>query len=306
MPQISHTATVGSRGFELSGTAVVSGGLLLVDDESIGSVLFVTGPPDSPGVAAAIKLERKKKERAPYAPQPKLFPIQDFEDIATDRDSEIFLLGSHNGKDGERRPDREFLLRGKWNLDIKNPTDSEIKVTGEQYHLLEGIAPGLEALGVEVGLSDTAVSDRVNIEGLAYHNGRLFVGLRSPLTASGNAILVTLESETAFGSPDRLEPTFQEIDLDGGGIRALDWDPKRESLLAVSGPAVDDGPTSAQVWHVDPDTGESTVWYTFTADIARKGPEGICRLPEKDGGQIVVVLDGEGSDGRSEMLLITE
>lgn len=283
------------RRLELSGCAVVEGGLLLVEDELIGALLFASKIGQAPIDVATIKLERKKKARAPFAPAHKLFPYQDFEDIASDGASQVYVIGSHHGKDGERRPDREFLFACDW--DAK---DGEIKVVGEQYGLLDMIAPVLKAAGVDIGLTETDVVDTLNIEGLALHGGTLYIGLRSPLSASGKALLLSGPVEGVMAGSAALQLT--EIDLAGGGIRALDWDPVRGALLGISGPAGDgSGPSS--LWAIDVEGGTAETVLKFDEFIARKSPEGICRMP---GGPLVVALDGEGDSRGGELVEIQD
>ena len=290
-PSVSQPVSVRDRPLELSGCAVVDGGVLVVEDELVGSVLFMTDPGAAPLAAESIKLERRKKERAPYASAFKLFPFQDFEDIATDRAETVYLLGSHNGKGGERRPDREFLFYATW-----DKKQGELKVRGEHYRLLEGLVSALGALGVELGLSTTKLEAEVNAEGLALMDGRLYVGLRAPLTPEGHGIVVSASVKDVFkdGKPATWIP--EAVDLDGGGVRALDLDPVSGSILVISGPAKDGGQAERALWTWTP--GEAPVRrVTFDETIARKKPEGVCRLSEADGGDVLVVLDGEGGAG---------
>lgn len=294
-PKVGEPIPMMERRLELSGCAVVEGGVLLVEDELIGALLFASNIGQAPIDVATIKLERKKKARAPFAPAHKLFPYQDFEDIASDGASQVYVIGSHHGKDGERRPDREFLFACDW--DAK---DGEIKVVGEQYGLLGMIAPVLKAAGVDIGLTETEVVDTLNVEGVALHDGTLHIGLRSPLSASGKALLLSgpVEDIMAGSAPLRLT----EIDLAGGGIRALDWDPVRGVLLGISGPA-GEATGSSSLWAIDVDGGGAETLLKFDESIARKGPEGICRIP---GGALLVALDGEGHARGGELVEIQD
>jgi hypothetical protein len=97
-----------------------------------------------------------------------------------------------------------------------------------------------------------------------------------------------------------------ELDLNGGGIRALDWDPVRGQLLVVSGAvgASAENSASAAMWEYDPASATLKVILEFPQEIARKGPEGVCRLPESAGGKLLVVLDGEGSAQGAEFVEI--
>lgn len=295
-PGVSAPITVQERRLELSGCAVVEGGVLVVEDELIGAVLLLEDLSRRPLSLSTIKLERKKKARAPYADAFKLFPFQDFEDIASDGGATVYLLGSHHGKEGERRPDREFLFCAEW-----DQKDRELKVVGEQYGLLKTIAPLLDTLGCGIGLTTTEVSETLNMEGLALHGDTLYVGLRSPLTAAGKAIVLYGPAQAIMAGTATLQPL--EVDLNGSGVRALDWDPVRGALLILGGPSSDTaGSAGLYVWN--PVDSALANLVTFEPDIARKGPEGVCRLPVSAGGKLLVVLDGEGNEHGAEFIEI--
>jgi hypothetical protein len=283
---------------ELSGCAVVDGGILVVEDEVIGAVLFAPAPIVPPLNMTTVKLERRKKDRAPFTDKFKLFPVQDFEDIASDRLETVFFIGSHKGKDGKRNPDREFLIRAEW-----KQKDGELKVVGENYRLLEALNKALAAAGVDLGLTREDVNDSLNVEGLALHDDRLFIGLRAPLSAGGKAIVCTGSAE-ALGRGGSTPIEITELDLDGGGVRALDWDPVRNVLLVLSGPSEDGDSAPAALWTCNPDGTGLTRVLRFDAATARKQPEGICRLPKESGGKLLVVLDGEDRATGSEVLLL--
>jgi hypothetical protein len=295
-PSVGAPIAVQERRMELSGCAAVEGGVLVVEDELIGAVLLLDDFSQGPLSLSTIKLERKKKERAPYADAFKLFPFQDFEDIASDGGSTVFLLGSHHGKGGERRPDREFLFCADW-----DPKDRELKVVGEQYGLLKTIAPLLDTLGCGIGLSTTEVSDTLNMEGLALHGDTLYLGLRSPLTTAGKAIVLFGSAQAIMAGAATLQPL--ELDLNGSGVRALDWDPVSGTLLVLGGPS-SDTPGSAGLYSWNPVTSALANLIAFEPDVARKGPEGVCRLPVSAGGKLLVVLDGEGSEHGAEFIEI--
>lgn len=299
--QASSTGATSVQGMplELSGCAVVEGGVLMVEDEAIGAVLLATDMKKQPLNLTQVKLERKKKQRAPYADRPKLFPVQDFEDIASDRSSNVYFLGSHNGKDGERRPDREFLLYGEW-----EKKQGEIKVLGENYQLLDLAAPVLADLGCNLGLTRETVDPLLNMEGLAWHEGQLYIGLRAPLTPDGKGIILVGDADALIGGGFAASLKAITLDLDGGGIRALDWDPVKGALLVVSGAHEDGAAAQPALWACDT-AGESLQKiHAFDAEVARKLPEGVCRLPEASGGQLLVVLDGGGKNDGGEVVFL--
>lgn len=298
--KVGPPVKVEDRPLEFSGCAVVDGGILVVEDELVGSVLLVEEAGTAPRVKKSIKLERRKKERAPFTSAHKLFPVQDFEDIASDREEAVYLLGSHEGKGGDRRPAREFLLYAKWDR-----KEEELKVRAERYDLLPGIADALGTLGVPVGLSPTGIETDINLEGLAFHDKRLYLGVRAPLTPGSKAIVLSASVGSLFESSGNVIWDIHTIELDGGGVRAMDWDPAREALLMLSGPAGDSDATVAALWHWKASDAAVKRLVAFDPAIARKGPEGVCRLPDSDGGRIMVVLDGGDAAG-AEILHLSE
>ncbi len=286
--QVSGITPVQDRPLELSGCAVVEGGILVVEDELIGSVLFLSSLDKTPLDFSGIKLERKKKARKPYAPADKLFPVQDFEDIASDGKEQVYFLGSHQGKGGERRPDREFLLAAKWDSKQK-----ELKVTGEHYQLLDEIAPLLTRMGASAGVSALAVNPDLNLEGLAFDGERLYLGLRGPQTAAGEAILLSARADAIFRPGAKAQWSAVTLPLAGAGIRALDWDRDAKQLWLVSGPSSADTGVAA-LWRCATDGTALKEMHRFSEAVAQKAPEGVCRLPRSEGGDLLVVLDGGG------------
>ena len=293
---------VKDRPLELSGCAVVKGGMLVVGDELIGSVLYLKDVDASPAVFATINLERKRTDRKPYTSLDKLFPLQDFEDIATDREERVYLLGSHEGKrykgetQFERRPDREFLLEAKWDR-----KDEELKVGAENYGVLDQIVPVLNTLGCGITFSETLSDPAINIEGLAFRDGTLYLGLRAPQTPAGDAIVLIADADAAMGTGNFGGWKPISLDLRGGGVRGLDWDPKKSQLLIVSGPGVDKKNGTAALWRCDAGGESLQVVLEFDEDVAKKGPEGVCRTED---GDLIVVLDGEGGKAGGEIVVI--
>jgi len=75
----------------------------------------------------------------------------------------------------------------------------------------------------------------LNVEGLAYTNGKLYLGLRSPLTRNGEGIIIEMSNPATNPIPTRVI----RVRLGGNGIRSLDADQK--GLIVLSGPSSDQG-----------------------------------------------------------------
>ncbi|MGE0707590.1 MAG: DUF3616 domain-containing protein [Planctomycetota bacterium] len=275
---------VDSVTLELSGVDRVEGGFLVVEDELVGAVLFLDDASlqrGQPHVATS-KLERRRKDVE--AGQEKLFPIQDFEDLASDGARAVYLLGSHSMRvrrgRWERRPDREFIIQAGW-----EPADRALSV-----------ADGKKQRGRYSKLLDDLVRDHgeavlhgFNAEGLALRDGRLYVGLRAPLEQGKALVFHATAKEVFGGEPVRWQKL--RLELGGGGVRALHWDAGRGELLALSGPALEGVEPAPVLWAADPETGKAT---ELTRPRSSSGgwPEGVCRL---DAERLLVVYDAEGA-----------
>ena len=286
--------------FELSGAASVQDGVLLADDELIGSVYFA--PHDASGdlIFKLIKIERKRKKSAPFTSDTKLFPVQDFEGLAADGDK-VYLLGSHQAhRSQSRRSDREFLIKAQWD-------EGELKFKAQYNDLLSDIVNVLSDQGVAVSITNTQVTPIINIEGMAVSNGNLFLGIREPLL-NGNAIVLKADEADLFSG----NPQFKvsSLPLGGAGIRGLHWDEVNDRLLVLSGGKDDVGDIDpdivAGIWTLSAGA-DSELVYTFTAvelggpaGEKRAKPEAISALPD---GRIAVYMDGEGAAGNRVLYL---
>lgn len=289
-------AQVVLRGFELSGSAIVQGGILIADDELISSVLFL----DKAGVAAAgrgmelgariVKLERKRTKSKPFTDKDSSESLQDFEGIASDRDKRVFLLGSHQGMEGDRRTDREFIVQAEWDTEKR-----ELEFKDIYRNLLTHAAPLLAKAGAGITLTDTKCTPEVNIEALAFNGGKLYIGLRAPLGAGGKAIMLTADADDLFAKKFKGSFDLMLVALGGGGFRGMDWDPVSKRLLIVSGHSTDaPGPMPA-LHALDPATGAIEVLHSFTKfeltnplGVPRGSPEGVSRLED---GRLVLSLN---------------
>lgn len=152
----------------------------------------------------------------------------DLEGLAAIDDKSFYAMTSHGlTKKGKRKPEREklLLISFEGSLSVK-----------QSWTLRDSILKYLEknlSAQVDVKKAATAVPDEggLNIEGLAYHQGKIIIGLRSPLTKSGEAIVMILSAS----DPKIL--SHKVLDLEGKGIRSLES--ADQGLLAISGSASD-------------------------------------------------------------------
>lgn len=158
----------------------------------------------------------------------------DMESLATVDEKLFFACTSHGlTKKGKRKPEREqlFLMEKTEKIAVQ-----------KTWSLRNEILKYLEAnFGSDLNMEtvSTASPDHggLNIEGLAYVDGKLFVGLRSPVTSKGEAIVLVFTSPLT--SP-KLTSNMR-IDLGGKGIRSLEN--SNGALLILSGSPNDEQET---------------------------------------------------------------
>lgn len=172
--------------------------------------------------------------------------LTDLEGLSIDETGLIYATTSHSlNSDGERKIDREQMLRFR----ISGTSVGEISTYG-----------GLrDAIAGDTGLREAVLQDseehldltQLNIEGLAYvrQSGHLYVGLRAPMAGTRGVIVVienpaemfTAQAAPRFGPPILLE-------LQGGGIRALSYDPVLDAFLIVNELEGYEGNRFSQLW----------------------------------------------------------
>ena len=277
--------------FELSGAALVEDGILIADDELVGTVYF------SPSAALdnlhllPVKVERDREESAPFSKKSKLFPVQDFEGLTSSGDT-VFLIGSHEPHRSEaRRSDREFVIKAKWD-------DGDLRFKKIYKDLLPDMEDVFKEIDVDLDVKTTKVEPKVNIEGVAVNEDVLFVGFREP-QSDNKAILVSVNQKQLFdGEP---EYSISTIALGGAGIRGLHWDEDGNRLLLLSGGADDKGDKDAAiipgVWALELGGSEPALLHAFTPEELggppgekRAKPEAIVGLPD---GRVAILMDGE-------------
>jgi hypothetical protein len=180
--------------------------------------------------------------------------IDDLEAIAAGDDGELYVLSSQShSANGKRSAARSALLR------LRRDAGS-YKVDGE-VHLAE-LLDRHAALAASLGLA--AGTRGLDVEGLAFREGALYLGLKAPLDAHGDAMIWRVTSPRAlFVSSD--EPSALDraglsswgharvdVDLEGkrapGGISELLF--RGDSLFVTSTPSTAEGAAGA-LWRVD-------------------------------------------------------
>ena len=166
------------------------------------------------------------------SPNRALSTLEDLEAVATDERGRIFAITSHSRKENGKRADsREQLVRfgleGDRIVDFRAARNLRKKIS-KQHESLKGAAR----------IRDVKEEGGFNIEGLSFDadKQKLLIGLRSPL-ADKDAIIVVLENPHAVFDHDekpRISDRLIELDLAGGGIRGMSYDPHLGGFLIIS------------------------------------------------------------------------
>jgi len=175
--------------------------------------------------------------------------MSDLEGLSIDGEGRIYATTSHSTKNkGKRDADREQLLR----FEVSGGVASGLAVyTGLRNALskasdLKGALE--EASGEEVDFDD------LNIEGLAYvqETGELLLGLRTPMVGGRSLVVAILNPADLVerGAAPRFGPPLF-LDMQGGGIRALSFDPVLKTYLVVNEVEQPEGGRISQLWKWD-------------------------------------------------------
>ncbi|MFV0301614.1 MAG: Pycsar system effector family protein [Paracoccus sp. (in: a-proteobacteria)] len=172
--------------------------------------------------------------------------LNDLEGLTIDAMDRVYAITSHSlTNKGERNPDREQLLRFR----VSGSSVGEIRSVTNLREALTSDQVVTEMLTAELG--EEPDFDELNIEGLAYlrQSGQLYLGLRAPLAGDRSIIIPIENPDRVFddGAAPRFGPPVL-LDLRGGGIRALSFDPILGSFLMVNEIEGYEGNRYSQLW----------------------------------------------------------
>jgi len=174
--------------------------------------------------------------------------IDDLEALTIDQNQFLYAITSHSrNRKGKLKNKRNKLIRFKVkNQQVVKPIALE--------NLRDWIIDSYPELKKAAKIKKVQVDGGLNIEGLAYFNHQLLIGLRSPLMELENnrphAMLIRLNLDAQLFKNKLINSTPNPLiylDLDGAGIRDLSYVPELNGFIILSGNSVDDK-KSAKLW----------------------------------------------------------
>ena len=214
------------------------GRVLVVEDEEQRAMNVLSVAPDgslSENAVASLQLTRSFGRK-----------LNDLEGLTADDKGLIYAITSHSSdSNGARDPTREQLLRFRVNGNIAGEI-AEVTTLRNDLATSASLAAAFKAhTNTEVNF------DELDIEGLAYDNssGSLMLGLRAPM-AGKQSVIVPIENVEAMFA-NKVAPVFGEpifLDLNGGGIRSLYFDPVLGVFVIANEVYDQAGKKQAQIW----------------------------------------------------------
>ncbi len=255
-----------------------------------GKDLFITGDENSSGlwkVTDAGTVSVVPFEISSFKQEP-----QDIEGLARFGEDKFLLLTSMSlTKKGKYKAERDQLTVLKLTAHQTLEAQASISLRSRLLDHLEGqLGEKIDRKIMREALPDLG---GLNVEGLAYSCGTIYLGLRSPVTKSGEAIIVPL---TGFGTPsEKLLPPFL-VSIGGRGVRGLE-ETHGCGMMVLSGPTGDAHKVSFALGYF----AEGTYVINILRDFQKLlRPEGLTYL----GDELIFVQDFEAGESDAAVIRI--
>lgn len=234
-------------------------------------------------------------ERGALDPEPILVSgvkeLNDLESITAGEGGSIYVLSSQGySKKGKRKKSRTALL--------KLAPEGRGFRTEAEMHLVSLIEAAGAAEMAKLGLSGGTRD--LEIEGMAYHQGSLYFGVKAPLDEQGNAMIWKVADPKALFSATSLGATGLslwararlEAEVDGrpvpGGISELLFLPDGSLLITSTSSKEQGSVESGKLWRV-PLPAAGSLSPELVKSFPALKPEGLCLSSTP--GKLVVVFD---------------
>lgn len=173
--------------------------------------------------------------------------INDLEGLTMSSNGYVYAITSHSrNKKGKRKKRRELMLRFK--VDGNKVIDN-----GIYKNLIDDLkSSGILKSVVDKGIDNNIIFNKINIEAFSFvkEKNNLLMGFRSPLI-DGKSMLITLKNPEGIFEHNEQAIFASEVillDLDGGGIRSLDYDPHLKGYLMSNEIKGENGKLKSQLW----------------------------------------------------------
>lgn len=257
---------------EVSGATYCQGRIWVVDNEDDQKLLVM-----------------EKNGSFSAHPLPSDGRISDLEGITSDGESLYLIAGGGLSKGGRVRPERFAMAR----VTLHQGEPTEVRIVD----MLKWLVPFAQELGMEMEKAEGPDGEKIKVpedgkfEGLAMMpDGRLLMGIRKPLVENLAVILQLDGYKEAFDQEKAslIQPKLvAELDLHGGGISSLEYDPEAKRLLVLGIRAKKN----------------RTDLYGWKEDAGKKGkPKRICKIKghkaegvvrDEDSHRILILCDDE-------------
>ncbi len=216
--------------------------------------------------------------------------LNDLEGLAMSADGYVYAITSHSRtKEGERKQDREQLLRFKIRGDDLIDNDVYVGLTKQLKE--SGVLENALKNSVNKNVSFQAI----NIEAFNFdkEGEKLLLGFREPLI-DGKSMIVVVENPVGIFEHGE-QPKFSEdvilLDLQGGGIRSLDYDPVLDVYLMANEIKDEDGKNYSQLWSWTGELDEEPKQIDLPSIISLKNVESIAPLVINGESRLLIVSD---------------
>ncbi len=285
--EIIHMRNVGISQFEdiYEPSAVQQlqdGRLLVVEDEPSRALSIVELHPDG-----SISEDASLDNRLLRSFHRKL---NDLEGLAMSPDGYVYAITSHSRtKKGKRKKAREQILRFK----IRGNDVIDIGVyTGLTDQLIKsGVLKNVLKNSVNKNISFHSI----NIEAFNFdkEGEKLLLGFREPLI-DGKSMIVEIENPVDIfehGAQPKFSKDVILLDLHGGGIRSLDYDPVLNVYLMVNEVRGEDGKKHSQLWSWTGKIEDEPKRIALPSMISLKNVESIAPLVINGEPRLLIVSD---------------
>ncbi len=211
----------------------------------------------------------------------------------------LYAITSHSlTKKGKAGKDRSLLVRFDY-------TDGRLHDTRRISDLKAVLVRRFsEAF---VGKTDEQIESELNIEALAWspQDESLYIGFRQPLKNGLSAVMRIQSPQSLFEQQNAagLVPQLFWLDLQGKGIRSMNWDFKLAQFVIVAGRKDSDAGFDLWKWRADNEAGASKI--NAMSDLIPEGTEGLTGfVTAKQSGILLVIDDGSIKKSRPAHYLI--